>query len=193
MRNTYGIPMKILYIILALLLSITVTSCEQLGIEVTTVKGKWKSESYNNQHLILQLSNNGTSTSAIYYNDSLLDCRTETWSLHNDTLNFYRHEPGGVRRFKIEQMSMNTLTLRNVSNENIWIMTRQYLTSGNDYNSHFNEVFELKKGFWWYAWNITLYILSGLFAAGLLALLCSLCSALIKWIRSIIKKKCEKK
>ena len=193
MRDTYGIPMKILYIILVLLLSLTVTSCERLGVEVTTVKGEWKSESYNNQHLILLLSNNGTSAGAIFYNDSLLDYRPATWSLHNDTLSFYRQETGGVSRFKIEQMSMNTLTLRNVSNEKIWIMTRQYVTPGNDYDSHFKEVFDLKKGFWWYAWEITLYILSGLLAAGLLGLLCSLCPALIKWIRSIIKKKCKKK
>lgn len=185
--------MKIFYAILILLLSIAVTSCEQLGLEVTTVKGKWKSESYNNQHLILQLSNNGTSAGAIYYNDSLLDRRTKTWSLHNDTLSFYRQETGGVSRFKIEQMSMSTLTLINVSNEKVWIMTRQYVTPGNDYDSHFNEVFDLKKGFWWYAWEITLCILSGLLGAGLLSLLCSLCSALIKWIRSIIKKKCKKK
>lgn len=80
---------------------------------------------------------------------------------------------------------MNTLTLRNVSNENIWIMTRQYVTPGNDYDSHFKEVFDLKKGFWWYAWNITLYILSGLLAGSLLMGL----SALIEWIRSTIKKK----
>lgn len=159
----------------------------RLGVEVTTVKGEWKSESYNNQHLILLLSNNGTSTGAIYYNDSLLDCRTETWSLHNDTLNFYRHEPGGVRRFKIEQMSMNTLTLRNVSNEDVWIMTRQYLTPNNDYNSHFNEVFDLKKGFWWYTWEIASFALAGLFFIGLIMGLFNIGRELVAWIRKKIK------
>ena len=181
---------KILYTILILLFSITVTSCEQLGFEVTTVKGEWKSDSYKNQYLILKLSDNGMSHRTIH-NDSTLVNRTGTWSLHNDTLSLYHQDfkAEGVRMFKIEQMSMNTMTLRNVSNEDVWIMTRQYSTSNNDYDSHFNEVFDLKKGFWWYAWNITLYVMAGVFSLSVLMGLYHLCSALFKWIRSAIKKK----
>lgn len=84
---------------------------------------------------------------------------------------------------------MNTMTLRNVSNEDVWIMTRQYSTSNNDYDSHFNEVFDLKKGFWWYAWEITLIVLSGIIGILLLMGLYQLGSTSIKWIRSAIKKK----
>lgn len=191
MRDTYDKPMKkILYTILILLFSITVTSCEQLGVEVTTVKGEWKSDSYKNQYLILKLSDNGMSHRTIH-NDSTLVNRTGTWSLHNDTLSLYHQDfkAEGVRMFKIEQMSMNTMTLRNVSNEDVWIMTRQYSTSNNDYDSHFNEVFDLKKGFWWYAWEITLIVLSGIIGILLLMGLYQLGSTSIKWIRSAIKKK----
>ena len=181
---------KILYTILILLFSITVTSCEQLGVEVTTVKGEWKSDSYKNQYLILKLSDNGMSHRTIH-NDSTLVNRTGTWSLHNDTLSLYHQDfkAEGVRMFKIEQMSMNTMTLRNVSNEDVWIMTRQYSTPNNDYDSHFNEVFDLKKGFWWYAWEITLIVLSGIIGILLLMGLYQLGSTSIKWIRSAIKKK----
>lgn len=125
-------------------------------------------------------------------NDSiLLTGRTGTWSFHNDTLSLYHQDnkANGVRIFKIDQMSMNTMTLRNVSNEDVWIMTRQYSTPDNDYDSHFNEVFDLKKGFWWYAWEITLIVLSGIGGILLLTGLYQLCSASIKWIRSAIKKK----
>lgn len=183
--------MKTIYTILILLLSIAVTSCEKLGVEVTTVKGVWKSDSYKNQYLILIISDKGMSHGT-YLNDSiLLTGRKGTWSLHNDTLSLYHQDnkADGVRIFKIEQMSMNTMTLRNVSNGDVWIMTRQYSTQNNNYDSHFNEVFDLKKGFWWYAWNVTQFVIG--YGFGLLVLigLYHLCSALIKWIRSAIKKK----
>ena len=184
MRDTYDKPMKILYTILILLLSITATSCEQFGIEVTTVKGEWKSDSYKNQYLILKLSDNGMSHRTIH-NDSTLVNRTGTWSLHNDTLSLYHQDfkADGVRMFKIEQMSMNTMTLRNVSNEDVWIMTRQYSTPNNDYDSHFNEVFDLKKGFWWYTWEIASFVLAGLLLIGLIMCLFNVGRELITRIR----------
>lgn len=176
--------MKILYTILILLLSITVTSCEQFGVEVTTVKGEWKSDSYKNQYLILKISDNGMSHRTIH-NDSTLVNRTGTWSLHNDTLSLYHQNfnADGVRIFKIEQMSMNTMTLRNVSNEDVWIMTRQYSTPNNDYDSHFNEVFDLKKGFWWHTWEIASFVLAGLLLIGLIMGLFNVGRELIARIR----------
>ena len=191
MRDTYDKPMKILYTILILLLSITATSCEEFGVEVTTVKGIWKSDTQNAQYIMLFISDDRMSHGKFYNDSILLIGRTGTWSLHNDTLSLYHQDfkADGVRTFKIEQMSMNTMTLQNVSNEDVWIMTRQYSTPDNDYDSHFNEVFDLKKGFWWYAWNITLYGMASVFSLSVLMGLYHLCSALIKWIRSAIKKK----
>ena len=131
-----------------MIFSIVLTSCEQLGIEVTTVKGEWKSQAYKNQYLIMNLSDNRMSHQTIH-NNSVIVNRSGTWSLHNDTLNLYHQDfnADGVRQFKIEQMSMNTLTLRNLDNKDIWVMTRQYSTAGNNYDSHFTEVFNLKKRF----------------------------------------------
>ncbi len=176
--------MKILHMLLIVLFSILLTSCEQLGIEVATVKGEWKSEAYKSQYLILKLSDNGMSHRTIH-NDSIIVNRGGTWSIHNDTLSLFHQDfnANGTRRFKIEQISMNNLTLRNLSNEDVWIMTRQYSTPNSDYDSHFNEVFDLKKGFWWYVWNITLFAMSGLF---LYFCGCALIS-LVTWIYGKIK------
>ena len=177
--------------LLIVLFSILLTSCEQLGIEVATVKGEWKSEGYKNQYLIMNLSNNGMSHRTIH-NDSVIVKGSGTWSLHNDTLSLYHQDfnANGVRRFKIEQMSMNTLTLRNLNNKDIWVMTRQYSTAGNDYDSHFSEVFDLKRGFWWYTWNIILFVLGGLcvylIGCVLIMVVSKFGAVLIKWIRKNI-------
>ena len=176
--------MKILQTILIVIFSIVLTSCEQLGIEVTTVKGEWKSQAYKNQYLIMNLSDNRMSHQTIH-NNSVIVNRSGTWSLHNDTLNLYHQDfnADGVRQFKIEQMSMNTLTLRNLDNKDIWVMTRQYSTAGNNYDSHFTEVFNLKKGFWWYAWHIILFAISGFFLYFCGCILISL----VPWIYGKIK------
>lgn len=49
---------------------------------------------------------------------------------------------------------MNRLALRNDRNE-IRILNRIYSTPTNDYDNHFEEVFDLKKGFWrnCFVWN----------------------------------------
>lgn len=180
--------MKILPTILIVLFSIVLTSCEQLGIEVTTVKGEWKSEAYKSQYLIMNLSDNGMSHQTIH-NDSIIVNRNGTWSLHNDTLSLYHQDfnANGVRQFKIEQMSMNTLTLRNLANKDVWVMTRQYSTASKDYDSHFSEVFDLKRGFWWYAWQITCFALGCLLLISLIMGLFNVGQGLIKRIRKNIK------
>ena len=185
--------MKILQTILIGIFSIVLTSCEQFGIEVTTVKGEWKSQAYKNQYLIINISDNGMSHQTIH-NDSVIVNRSGTWSLHNDTLSLYHQDfnANGVRQFKIEQMSMNTLTLRNLDNKDIWVMTRQYSTTSNDYDSHFSEVFDLKRGFWWYTWNIILFVLGNLcvylIGCVLIMVVSKFGAVLIKWIRKNIKK-----
>lgn len=182
--------MNKLHAIFIVLFAVMLTSCEQLGIEVTTIKGEWKSDNYKNQYLILNISDNGMSHRTIH-NDSVIVHRIGTWSISNDTLCLFHQNfnSDGIRIFKIEQMSMNTLTLRNLKNEDIWIMTRQYSTANNDYDSHFEEVFDLKKGSWWYAWQITIFIFGGVSFGFIIMVLYQLSSALIKWIRSIYKKK----
>lgn len=181
--------MKILQTILIGLFSIVLSSCEQLGIEVTTVKGEWKSQAYKNQYLIMNISDNGMSLQIIH-NDSVIVNRSGTWSLHSDTLCLYHQDfnANGVRQLKLEQMSMNTLTLRNLDNKDILVMTRQYSTASNDYDSHFTEVFELKRGFWWYTWHIIGFALGGLLLVSLIMGLFDVGGGLIKRIRKNINK-----
>ena len=150
--------MKLKYILCIIVATLTLTSCEQLGIEVTTVKGNWKSHTSNGQHILLEISEDETFIFKAIHQDSLL-LRQEigTWKLTDDTLYLYtqKFHGNGVRKLTVEQMSMNRLTLRNDSNE-IRILNRIYSTPTNDYDSHFEEVFDLKKGFWWYVWQIIL-------------------------------------
>lgn len=187
MRNTHvkSEKMKKLHITLIVLFSIVLTSCEQLGIEVTTVKGIWQTEKTEDQYLILAISDFGLAHGYLYKNDSISSRGNRTWSLHNDTLSFYHQDfnADGIRQFKIEQMSMNTLTIRHLKSNNVWIMSRLYSNVNNDYDSHFNEVFDLKKGFWWYTWKITCFVLGGLILIGLIMGLFNGSRELIKWIR----------
>ena len=181
--------MNKLHITLIVLSCVVLSSCERLGIEVTTVKGEWKSEAYKNQYLIMNLSDNGMSHQTIH-NDSVIVNRSGTWSLHNDTLNLYHQDfnANGVRQFKVEQMSMNTLTLRNLDNKDIWVMTRQYSTTNKDYDSHFSEVFDLKRGFWWYARQITAYAIAILLTVSFVKGLYYVGRGIINRIRKKIKK-----
>jgi len=155
--------MKLLYIytISIIAISIVFTSCEQLGIEVTTVKGTWKSETDNNYYLILELSENGHRTSTIVHNDSIVSSRVGTWTLNNDTLNIYcqNFKSNGVNKFRVEQISMDMLTLRNITNDDVLVLSRLCSTPQNDYNSRYEDVFDLKKGFWWYTRNIVSFAL----------------------------------
>ncbi len=174
--------------ILALLVATTIlASCEQLGIEVTTVKGKWKSEITDGQYISLDLSPNDTYSSTTIFNDSTeLVKHQGTWVLNNDTLCLYRQDikGNGVRKLFVEQLSMNTITLRNVKNGNTFVLNRIYSTSQNDYDSHFEEVFDLKGGFWWYAWRITSIVL-GLLLLGTFGMaLYNIVGSIIKWCKN---------
>lgn len=172
--------MKLKYILCIIVATLTLTSCEQLGIEVTTVKGNWKSHTSNGQHILLEISEDDTFIFKAIHQDSLL-LRQEigTWKLTDDTLYLYtqKFHGNGVQKLTVEQMSMNRLTLRNNSNE-IRILNRIYSTPTNDYDSHFEEVFDLKKGFWWYAWQIFCLVLGVIVLFGIGAVIISLVKSL---------------
>lgn len=176
--------MKLKYILYFIVATLILTSCEQLGIEVTTVKGNWKSQTSNGQHLSLEISEDETFISKAIHQDSLL-LRQEvgTWRLANDTLYLYtqKFHGNGVRKLRVEQLSMNILTLRNDSN-GIRIFNRIYSTPNNDYDSHFEEVFDLKKGFWWYAWQIFCLVFGVIVLFGIGA-------AIISFVKSLTSKK----
>ncbi|MBD5294721.1 MAG: hypothetical protein HDS25_00155 [Bacteroides sp.] len=143
------------HILVIVLLTLILTSCQEFGIEVTTVKGEWQSKTLVNQYVILNISDNEMFYNT-YKDGQVIKSGSGTWTLDKDTLSLYQQsvKSGGMRRFKIEKMTMNTLTLRNLTNDNVWIMTRVYPTDKNDYDSRFLYVSDLKKGFLWYAWEI---------------------------------------
>lgn len=179
-----------LHIILIVLLTLFFASCERLGIEVATVKGEWQSEPYGNEYVKFYIVDDEM-LHITYKDGKAIKGGKGTWSLNKDTLSLYQQSPGsdGIRKFKIEKMTMNSLTLRNLSNEDVWIMTRQYPTEDNDYNSRFNYVFDLKKGFWWYAWTIPSLIIGMVTGAGIIGFIVSLLSKLYNLGKKLINKR----
>lgn len=167
---------KLLYIIVIGFLSIILMSCEQLGIEEKTVKGEWLSMPYADECIKLSLAQDVMTQTTWSTDGTEINSISGTWKLHKDTLNLYKQEEsGGKGRFVIEQMSMNTLTLRNLKNNDTWIMYRVYPPEINNYDDRLEHVFNLKKGFLWYCWQIIIIIfcmvIAGLIMRGILLLL----------------------
>lgn len=182
---------KYLYIYLLSLIIINLSSCEHLGVEVSTVKGKWVSEKTNGQNIFLNISNHNTYSSETFLNDSIqLIKESGTWVLRNDTLFLYHQnfENKGVKRLLIEQLSMNLITLRNLKNGDIIVLNRVYSGQNLDYDDRFAEVFNLKGGFWWYAWIITLIALIILIIIGGIMSLIGIIGNIPHWIRKIKRK-----
>ena len=168
----------------------TLTSCEPLGIEIKTVKGKWKSDKTNGQNLLLNLEDEDIYSSQTILNDSiLLSQKQGTWILKKDTLFIYRQnvENNGLHKLHIEQLSMNTMTLKQIKDEDILVFNRVYSNQNLDYDGRFNEVFNLKKGFWWYAWIIVKVIFFIMMCIYLFYLAGRLIENTSKWIHKKIR------
>ena len=160
---------KLRHIIVIGFLSLILMSCEQLGIEEKTVKGEWQSMPYADEYIKLLLAKDVMTQTTYSTDGTKINSISGTWKLHKDTLNLYKQETelGGKGRFVIEQMSMNTLTLRNLKNNDTWIMYRVYPPEINNYDDRLEHVFNLKKGFLWYCWQIII-IFFGMVIVGLI-------------------------
>lgn len=183
--------MKDILSILLFVALLILTSCEPLGIEVKTVKGKWKSDKTNGQNLLLNLEDDDIYSSQTILNDSiLLSQKQGTWILKKDTLFIYRQnvENNGLHKLHIEQLSMNTMTLRQIKDEDILVFNRVYSNQNLDYDGRFNEVFNLKKGFWWYAWILVEVICFIMMCIYLFYLVGRLIENMSKCIRKKIRK-----
>lgn len=182
--------MKYIFNILLYVALLILTSCEPFGIEVTTLKGKWKSDKTDGQHILLSLSDDDIYSAQIILNDTiLLIQRHGTWILKNDTLNIYSQnlENKGVRNYYIEQLSMNAMTLRKIKDGDILVFHRVYSNQNLDYDERFEEVFDLKRGFWWYVWRFVLLVSGTIIVIGFLYCVRSLINNLTKRIRKIHK------
>lgn len=186
--------MKPYHILLSLIALLTLTSCEQLGLEVTTIKGKWETSLSDRQYLTLTITNHNTFAAQIY-KDSVRTAKTiGKWELTNDTLRLYslHCESRCLNQFTLEQMTMNTITLRaitgndptesinsnpiNAITENTiytkttnttnqtYILHRQYTTPEPTYNQKFMEVFYIKQNHWRYVTRCALILTAILIA-----------------------------
>lgn len=176
--------MKLRYILLVIISTLMLGACEQLGIEVTTVKGTWKSQVTRDGFATLDISGNETFTARLYKDSTLVSAESGTWKQNGDTLYFYNQnfKGKGINKLKIEQMSMNTITLTMQDEDNTFILNRIYSNPANDYDSHFEEVFDLKKGFWWYAWQIICFVLGLLLLGIFITAIYNLGRSFVKWI-----------
>lgn len=182
--------MKYILSILLFIALLILTSCEPLGFEVTTVKGKWKSDKTNGEYLLLNLTREDVYTAQNILNDTiLLKQQQGTWILKNDTLYFFSQnlENKGISRWKVEQLSMNYITLKKIKNGDILVCNRVYSNQNLDYYGRFNEVFNLKRGFWWFAWEIATWIFYIVMVIFLLYGIGSLTENIAKWIRKKIR------
>ena len=94
--------MKYIFSFSVFIVLLILTSCEPLGIEVKTVKGKWKSDKTNGQNLLLNLSDDDIYSSQTILNDSILLIQEHgTWILKKDTLFIYSQniENKGIRKY----------------------------------------------------------------------------------------------
>lgn len=98
-----------------------------------------------------------------------------TWLCKDDTISLYTQEKGPIAIF-VKKLTQNAMTLQ-MENKNYLIMSRVP-------KAGFDEVLELKGGFWYYVYNDIMFIF-GLFI--LSAILTGLWEAL-KWLGRTIKK-----
>ena len=90
--------------------------------------------------------------------------------------------------YEVEQMSMNSLLLKGLSNNNTLIFSRQYSPNTTDELDKFYEVLDLKKGFWWLIFRGIQYTLGiiGIFYLGYIIV--KAIGKGIKWIFNKLRK-----
>lgn len=130
----------VLFVILLL------ASCEQLGIEVTTVKGNWQSDKFDNgSYITLQLLEDGSFYYYVMVTDTTCSKSIKgTWKNEEDSLFLYA-QGKETEPLTIEKLSMNNMTLRD--GQHYIIMTRKYKSANYTYDDKLREVLELKNGF----------------------------------------------
>lgn len=173
MAKKLSLSVVVLFIILFL------ASCEQLGIEITTVKGSWQSDKLKDgSYITLQLSENGSFFSYSMVTDTTYSKFIKgTWKNEEDSLFLYV-QGEKTSPLIIEKLSMNNMTLKD--GQRYVIMTRKY----NNPNNKYEEVFELKKGFWFYVRGIGYGIVGAFLIGGVIGIVGSGVGELVKWIKN---------
>lgn len=145
--------MKYLKLFFFSALTFLLVGCEELGIEVTTVKGYWESKKYEDGgYYTMRLDDNDKFCFYLMVTDSTCAEKYEgTWLCKDDTISLYTQKSSAD--LLIKTLSQNTMTLQ-TRKKNYIIMSRVP-------NADFYEVLELKGGFWWFV-SKTFFLLLGL-------------------------------
>ena len=153
-------------------LTFLLVGCEELGIEVTTVKGYWESNKLENGYYYTMRLDDDQFSFCLMVTDSTYSTKLEgTWLCKDDTISLYTQEKGSMDIF-VKKLTQNTMTIQ-MGNNNYLIMSRVP-------NADFLEVVELKKsGFWWFV--CILGLLESLF-------ICLFIWEVLKWLGRMIKK-----
>lgn len=148
--------MKYLKLFFFSALTFLLVGCEELGIEVTTVKGYWESKKYEDGcYYTMRLDDNDKFCYYLMVTDSTYAEKLEgTWLCKDDTISLYTQKSSAD--LLIKTLSQNTMTLQ-TRKKNYIIMSRVP-------NADFYEVLELKGGFWWFVY-LTYSLLGLIFLA----------------------------
>lgn len=135
--------MKYLKLFSFLALTFLLVGCEALGIEITTVKGCWKSNKFENgDYYTMRLDDDKFILSMI--TDSTYSEKLEgTWLCKDDTISLYTQEKGSIDIF-VKKLTQNEMTLQ--------MGDKDYLIMSRVPNANFLEVLRLKGGFWYSIW-----------------------------------------
>lgn len=171
--------MKTTKIFLVIVFTPLLISCELLGIEVTTVKGNWKSGTFDDGSFYKMQFDDDKFVFYTMVTDSTYSERIDgTYNMHGDTITLYS-EKRGVTDFIVQILSMNTMTIQ--YGKKILIMSRIY----KDPNDKFLEVLELKKnGFWYFILKVLEFVLCIFY----ISVIYMLITKAVKWLVKMIKK-----
>ena len=158
--------------------------CDMLGIEITTIKGHWQSNKYENgEYTILELGD-GTFDIMQMVTDSTYSERTNgTWINKGDTITLFANRQKPVF-FIVKQLSMDKMTIQQGLGKKCFIMSRIY----KDPSNKFYEVLSLKKGLWYWVYMAMLIIQLLLGLLSIFYWLIELVKLVKKWILKILRR-----
>lgn len=142
--------MKYLKLFSFLALTFLLVGCEALGIEITTVKGYWESNKFENGDYCTMRLDNDKFSFYVMATDSTYSEKLEgTWLCKDDTISLYTQEKGSIDIF-VKKLTQNTMTLQ--------MRDKDYLIMSRVPKAGFIEVLELKRGFWYFVYVCIMFV-----------------------------------
>lgn len=164
--------MKYLKLFSFLALTFLLVGCEALGIEITTVKGYWESNKFENgDYCTMRLDNDKFSFYAMVTDSTYSEKLEGTWLCKDDTISLYTQEKGSIDIF-VKKLTQNAMTLQ--------VGDKDYLIMSRVPKAGLVEVLELKGGFWYFV-----FLCIGIVDLIMLVLLGI---SILKWLGRMIKK-----